>query len=52
MPSVEQLLAQIAQLQQTILLQAQTVATLTAMLAGEDPEEPEQTAYLNNRGVN
>lgn len=48
MPSVEQLLAQLAQLHQTILLQAQTIATLTEMLAGDDQTEASaESEYLN-----
>lgn len=51
MPSVDQLLAQVAQLQATLYLQAQTIATLTAMLAGDEPPQTEPSGgYLNNRG--
>lgn len=52
MLSVDQLLAQVAQLQATLYLQAQTIATLTAMLSGDEPTpqtEPD-AAYLNSRG--
>lgn len=50
MPSVDQLLAQVAQLQATVCLQAQTIATLTAMLAEGEMEEPQNDGYLNSRG--
>lgn len=50
MPSVDELLAQIAQLQQTINLQARTIAQLTNLLAddGEGDSAP-AGGYLGSR---
>lgn len=50
MHSVEDLQAIIASQQKTIALQAQTIATLTELLAGEDEPTATTGQYLGSRG--